>query len=139
MPRSCIFRVAVNTPLRRVFDYLPPLGSDNFRFVPGQRVLVPFGGNRSCVSLLIATADTTTVPTHKLKHVLQMLDDAPLFGPEHLGFLLWAAHYYHHPPGEVVLGCLPKLLRNGSRVARKFISNWRLTPAGKAVDLHTLE
>ena len=139
MPRPLILRVAVNTPLRRLFDYLPPTGSENFRLVPGQRVLVPFGKKKSSVGLLISTADTTTIPAHKLKHIHQVLDDGPLFNSEHLGFLLWAAHYYQHPPGEVVLGSLPKLLRNGSRAIQKNITSWKLTPAGKALDLANLD
>ena len=39
-------QVALDTPLRRVFDYLPPAGMDPARIEPGMRVLVPLGRSR---------------------------------------------------------------------------------------------
>lgn len=139
MARTCILRVAVDTPLRRLFDYLPPHESSYGAFVPGQRLLVPFGKNRSCVGMLVTISDRSTIATHKLKRVLQVLDTDPLFEPAHLDFLLWASRYYHHAPGEVILGNLPKSLRSGAPAVRKNIYSWKLTPAGEKSDLHILD
>lgn len=131
--------MAVDTPLRRLFDYLPQHDSSHAAFVPGQRLLVPFGKNRSCVGMLVTISDTSAIATHKLKRALKALDTAPLLTLDHLDFLLWAARYYHHAPGEVILGGLPKSLRSGAPAVRKNIYSWRLTPAGKMFDLHTMD
>ena len=140
MSRSCILRVAINTPLRRLFDYLPPHNSDSCQqLIPGLRLLVPFGKHKSCVGVLVTITDTTAIATHKLKRVLQVLDSDPLFAPKHLDFLLWAANYYHHPPGEVILGIFPKTLRDGSPANIKTTPNWQLTSAGKVLDLVVLD
>ncbi|MGM0594605.1 MAG: hypothetical protein ACQETD_08720, partial [Pseudomonadota bacterium] len=40
-----ILRIAVPSPLRRLFDYLPPAQAAG-SFVPGQRFLLPFGRSR---------------------------------------------------------------------------------------------
>src|SRR3972149_7197930 len=139
MVRTCILRMAVDTPLRRLFDYLPQHDSGHDTFAPGQRLLVPFGKNRSCVGMLVTISDTSMIATHKLKRALKALDAAPLFEPAHLDFMLWAARYYHHAAGEVILGSLPKSLRSGAPAVRKNIYSWRLTPAGKMFDLHAMD
>ena len=137
--RVCILRVAINTPLRRLFDYLPPPESGGECIYPGQRVLVPFGKNRSVVGLVAEITKTTQVPPRKLKHIVQALDPDPLFKPDHLEFLLWTAQYYQHPPGEVILGNLPQLLRSVKPATPSTTCLWRLTPAGKSLDLNTLK
>ena len=139
MVRTCILRVAVETPLRSLFDYLPPQDSNLAAFVPGQRLLVPFGKSRSCVGILVTIDDTSRIANHKLKRVLKVLDHAPLFASDHLDFLLWAAGYYHHAPGAVILGTLPLSLRSGGQAVRKNVYIWRLTPAGETIDLHALD
>src|SRR3989304_4745945 len=139
MIRTCILRVAVDTPLRSLFDYLPPHESSYASFVPSQRFLVPFGKNRSCVGILVMIDNASTIATHKLKRALKALDINPLFAPDHLDFLLWAARYYQHAPGAVILGNLPISLRNGAPAIRKNIYSWRLTPAGEKIDLHALD
>jgi len=61
-----ILRVALNSPLRNLFDYLPP---DNYaprQFAPGQRLQVPFGKSGVRIGIIISLADTTQVPKHKL-------------------------------------------------------------------------
>jgi Primosomal protein N'' (replication factor Y) - superfamily II helicase len=122
MPHPCVLRVAINTPLRRLFDYLPPPDIDIRKLVPGMRLLVPFGKGKPRVGMLAEFADCSNVETPKLKHVLRVLDQGSLFEPGHLEFLLWAAEYYHHPAGEVILNSLPKPLKNGEPAKkRKYI------------------
>ena len=54
MDNALILKIALDTPLRRVFDYLPPdLIRDPIR--PGVRVRVPFG-RRQIIGILVATA-----------------------------------------------------------------------------------
>ncbi len=131
-----ILRIAIPSPLRRLFDYLPPCqAADNF--VPGQRYLVPFGRSRQ-VGILIAVTDHSMVPAEKLKPALKQLDGVPLFDQHLMGLLRWACDYYHHPPGEVFTTALPVLLRGDHRAQVQGIQVWRLTAAGQSLDREQL-
>jgi primosomal protein N' (replication factor Y) (superfamily II helicase) len=128
---AVILQVALDMPLRRVFDYLPPQGwdgRDNPK--PGVRVRVPFGGRR-LIGILVATPLESTVPASKLKAALEILDQDPVLDPVTFDLLRWAAEYYHHPPGEVFAAALPGSLRAGQATLAT-IESWVLTPAGRA-------
>ena len=125
-----ILQVALDLPLRRVFDYLPPLGwEDPETLKAGVRVRVPFG-RRSLIGILVATLEQSTVPASKLKAALQILDREPVLDPVTFDLLRWAAEYYHHPPGEVFAAALPGSLRAGQATLTT-IESWVLTPAGR--------
>jgi len=125
-----ILRVAVPSPLRRFFDYLPPPRAP----LPavGSRVRVPFG-RRRVVGIVTAVVEESSVPAHRLRAVEAVLDPRPLLDSESLALLRWAAAYYHHPPGEVFGAALPAPLRHGESAAGGGPKCWRLTAAGKAV------
>jgi primosomal protein N' (replication factor Y) len=115
---SPILKVAVNVPLSREFDYLPPQrgqspfaqkGSDP---VVGCRVLVPFG-RRQQVGMVVGYAGTSDVPAGKLKRCSEMLDDKALLSDADLWLIRFVSDYYHHPIGEVVAATLPSHLRHG--------------------------
>src|SRR5580658_8740052 len=74
---ALILKIALDTPLRRVFDYLPP-GSVRDSIRPGVRVRVPFG-RRQIVGILVATAPDSDLDPTKLKRALEVLDEAPVF------------------------------------------------------------
>lgn len=124
---SIYVRVALDTPLRRTFDYLPRAGAP----LPaiGARTWVPFGRQKR-VGLVVEHVHETDAAPDKLKTVGEPLDAEAILDPQLLGLLLWAADYYHHPIGEVLFTALPKRLRDGapSRVARTV---WELTGAGR--------
>src|SRR5689334_7142468 len=80
-----VLRVALDTPLRRLFDYLPPAAAAG----PGQRVRVPFGRQR-LVGLVMEEAATSDVPADRLKPVLEVLDDEPVLDRSALELLKWA-------------------------------------------------
>jgi primosomal protein N' (replication factor Y) (superfamily II helicase) len=121
-----IFRVALDTPLRRLFDYLPPsLGA--VQPAVGARVRVPFGRQR-LVGVITGLADHSDVPAARLRPILEVLDATPVLDGGLGKLLRWAAEYYHHPLGEVLAGALPRALRLGaSSVARE--ERWLLTEA----------
>ncbi len=123
-----IYKIAIDTPLRRLFDYLP--AAQGPQALPGMRVLVPFGRQR-IAGLVIETAGESELPATKLRQVLQVLDTAPLFDHAMLGFLRWAADYYHHPVGQVMATAMPKLLREGRDVT-VYERRWRITQEGRA-------
>jgi primosomal protein N' (replication factor Y) len=127
---SVILQIALDTPLRRIFDYLPPTealpGLAPPR--PGVRVLVPFGRQR-LIGILVGIVSETTVPLHKLKAALEFLDDRPVFDAVTFELLQWAADYYHHPIGEVYAAALPAALRLGQPTAES-TERWSLTTLG---------
>jgi primosomal protein N' (replication factor Y) (superfamily II helicase) len=124
---ALILQVALDTPLRRVFDYVLPAGLD--APAPGVRVRVPFGRQR-LIGILVATSPESAVPASKLKAVLEILDERPVLDAVTFGVLRWAAEYYHHPIGEVFAAALPGSLRAGQATLASSVS-WVLTPAGR--------
>ena len=129
-----ILRVAVASKLRRLFDYLPPAGAERGSLAPGMRVRVPFGhGTR--IGLVVEWADEASVPAEKLRAILGVMDEEPLLPTSALAFLRWAAEYFHHSPGEVLLGTLPPALRRGRVPASDRPTRWRLSEAGRGAAL----
>jgi primosomal protein N' (replication factor Y) (superfamily II helicase) len=126
--KPSICRVALDTPLRRTFDYrieadraAPPLGS---------RVSVPFG-RRQLVGVAISLESESEVDESKLKSISRTLDPEPTFDAPLLKLLRWATEYYHHPIGEVIAAALPKLLREGAPLVSQ-TEYWAATDAGIA-------
>ncbi|MEX0963455.1 MAG: primosomal protein N' [Pseudohongiellaceae bacterium] len=107
--RGTVLQVAVPSPLRRVFDYLP-LANDPA--LPGTRVKVSFG-RQQLIGIVLAQCNSSTLNEKKLKPILAVLDHEPLLNESLFQLLLWAANYYQHPLGEVLAAALPAKLRNG--------------------------
>ena len=111
-----ILRIALDTPLRRAFDYRPPADlpttAPAHDLKPGVRVRVPFG-RRRLVGVLLETVSESAIEPGKLKAALDILDQEPIFDPVTFEVLRWAADYYHHPIGEVLAAALPAPLRAG--------------------------
>jgi primosomal protein N' (replication factor Y) (superfamily II helicase) len=129
-----ILRVALDVPLRRLFDYqAPELGSlaacgTQPAVVVGARVRVPFG-RRRLVGVVVETAAASELPPEQLKAAFEALDAQPILDDGALGLLKWAADYYHYPLGEAVAAALPKALRLGAPAMRHERS-WSATPDG---------
>lgn len=134
---NVILRVAVPSPLRRTFDYLAPPGVPPRQLAPGMRLRVPFG-RRRVIGVLIEVTGHTRVDPSRLKPAQEVLDSRPLLQPGLIKLALWAADYYHHPPGEVFAHLLPSLLRQGRAARRRMQTLWEVTPQGAAVDPATL-
>ena len=124
-----VLRVALDTPLRRLFDYLEP-EAGGAAIVPGMRVRVPFGRQR-LTGLVIASAAHSEVPAERLKPVLEVLDPRPVLDTALLELLGWAAQYYHHPIGAVFAAALPRALRLGAPAAARE-ERWLATATGAA-------
>ena len=127
------FRIAIPTPLRRHFDYLAPVNFHSKTPVAGVRVRVPFG-RQTLVGTLLEIVHETDVPLNKMKAVIEVLDDKPVFDAELLQLLRWCTLYYHHPIGEVMQNALPVKLRQGAQTKIKGIRRWQLTSEGELVD-----
>src|ERR1700744_4022998 len=126
MTPARVFRVALDTPLKRLFDYLPPASTFfpagdvaatatpvEAPIEPGMRVRVPFG-RQKLVGIVMETATSSDLPLERLKPILEVLDSRPVLDTSALGLLQWAAEYYHHPVGEVLSTALPKAMRLGA-------------------------
>ena len=118
MTQPLILRLALPTPLRRLFDYLPPQPIDPKALIPGVRVKVPFQ-SRTLVGILTGVAHSSTISYEKLKPALEILDVEPILPPDIYQLSQWAADYYHCALGEVLSSALPVLLRKGKPAAVK--------------------
>lgn len=111
-----ILKVALPTPLRRLFDYLP---NDDIaacqNIQPGVRVQVPFG-RRTLVGIVMNITQKSDIELAKLKPIAALLDEKPLFPKDLLNFFNKAAQYYHHPIGEVVFSGLPQALKQDKKL-----------------------
>ncbi len=129
-----MLRVAINVPLSREFDYLPPAAGP--LPVPGSRVLVQFGPRRQ-VGLVLGHASGSDVPSGKLRRCLEILDDEPVLGAAELRLVRFTSDYYHHPIGEVVAAALPALLRQG-KALHPIVESISITDIGESADVETL-
>ena len=88
-----ILRLALPSPLRRLFDYLAPPGVSARDLQPGARLRVPFG-RREMIGVLIEISDHSEVPAGKLKPALQLLDLQAPVPPALMRLCQWTAQYY---------------------------------------------
>lgn len=122
-----VLRLAVPSPLRRSFDYWPPIDSDAgdwSSLQPGMRVLVPFG-RRRVVAVLLEVARESQVDATRLKCALQVLDPHTVFSAALMRVFLWAAAYYQHPVGEVFATLLPVRLRQPNLPRKPGMTRWQ--------------
>lgn len=129
-----ILRVALDVPLDTLFDY----SAEGCGEIPvGSRVLVSFG-RRRMVGVVAEIADRSDLPPARIKPVQHVFRDSPPLAAEILRLLRFCADYYHHPLGEVLLNALPVPLRQARPVSAAKSAGYRLTEAGRAVDLDAL-
>src|SRR3569833_2832427 len=128
-----VLQLAVPTPLYASFDYLLPAGCNPAVLQPGMRLRLPFGRSQ-VVGFLLAVGHESRSDVGRLRPATRQLDSHPLLGPDLLALGRWAAHYYHHPIGEVFAALLPSLLRQGKQPDEADDVGWHLTAAGRAAD-----
>ncbi len=110
--------IAVPTPLRSLFDYLPPADMPK-KLEPGVRVHISFG-SRQLVGIVVQYSEKeyTEEQYKKLKYINRVIDTQSVFNHDIWAMCLWAARYYHHPLGEVLFSALPSLLRSGINASK---------------------
>ena len=130
-----VLQVAVFAPQWKVFDYLP-LGdlfvqNDEYQYEPGARVMVPFG-HRSVLGVILAVAETSSVPLSCLKSITTIIDNTPLLPDSVLRLCKWVSQYYHFPIGEVLSVALPVLIRQGALLPEIIIEQrYQITESGR--------
>lgn len=128
-----ILRLALPSPLRRLFDYLPPKGVVEEQLRPGVRLRLPFG-RREVVGVLIEVARETEVPPDKLRAALQLLDERPPLPSALFELCQWSAQYYQHSLGDTLSWALPALLRQGEPAERRLQRFWIAQPEARPED-----
>jgi len=128
-----ILRLALPSPLRRLFDYQPPAGVPHPALQPGVRLRVPFG-RREVVGVLVEVVSHSEVPEAKLKPALELLDSTPPLPPALFKLCLWTAQYYQHSLGDTFSWALPVLLRQGEPATARQERFWHATTGARPDD-----
>ena len=136
---NCILRVAIATPLRRLFDYLPASSDNVENLKPGMRVSISFGRRKDMVGIIVDIADHSDFPKSKLKKINHVIDKEPIIKTRHLNFLIWASNYYHYSVGEVIFNSLPTWLRKNNRVETFYETVWSLTEKGIGTNVNEIK
>ncbi len=122
-----VLRVAVPTPLRRLFDYRPAGAPPAGGWRAGIRFKVPFG-RRELVGIVIACADESDLSPAQLKPIVACLDAEPL-PADWLWLCEFTARYYQHALGDTLHNALPGPLRQGRPLEARTRERWRLETA----------
>jgi primosomal protein N' (replication factor Y) len=127
-----LVRVALDVPVARLFDYR----CDDPAAGVGARVLVPFG-RQKLVGVVVSQPEGSDIPETRLRRVIAVLDETPLLQASDLRLLEFAAEYYVHPLGSVIMATLPAVLR---RVLQRELPPpaWTMTAAGRAAAVDVL-
>ncbi|MBF8268916.1 MAG: primosomal protein N' [Gammaproteobacteria bacterium] len=132
--KELILKIALDVPLRRCFDYLAEENLFKTPPRPGIRVKVPFGKSKLHTGIVLGVSQRSEIPVAKLKRIIEVIDQEPVFDPTLLQLLEWAGSYYQHPIGEVLFGALPPSLRRGEQIKSKSEYTWELTATGRQMD-----
>lgn len=130
-----VLSVAVPVPLRQTFDFIA--SDQRARLTPRTRVKVSFG-KRVLVGVIVEIKSTSDYPINKLKPVLEILDEQPLFDDALWQTLIWLSRYYLAPIGEVITGALPVVLRKDETLEPTFERAWQLTDHGRSASIDEL-
>ncbi|WP_407314443.1 primosomal protein N' [Pseudomonas sp. nanlin1] len=128
-----ILRLALPSPLRRLFDYRAPSGLVDTVFTPGMRLRVPFG-RREMIGVLIEVSDHSEVPADKLKPALALLDPVSPIPASLFRLCLWTSQYYQHSLGDTLSWALPVLLRQGELAEARQERFWHAAPTASQDD-----
>ncbi|MBM3357306.1 MAG: primosomal protein N' [Betaproteobacteria bacterium] len=122
-----VLRVALDVPVATLFDYRTEAASQSD---VGRRVVVPFG-NKTAVGVIVEVTGTSTIAPGRLKSAVRILREEPGLRAADLRLLAFAADYYHHALGAVVMAALPAPLRRlKARRAQQDQGRLALTAAG---------
>jgi len=133
---ACILRIAIPSPLRRSFDYLPPANIKQ-TLLPGMRIKVPFGRSQT-IGILLEVATQTDIDIGRLRNATAVLDRQPVLETNSLRLLQWACQYYQYPIGEVLHAALPGALRTGKAATLPKQVQWQLLPPDQRPDFSSL-
>ena len=106
--KTTLIKVAVPGPFDEGLDYSLP---ENLTTIAiGSRVSVPLRA-RHVLGIVIATNITPTISHQKIKPIIEVMDEAPLFSESHIEFCHWLGQYYHFPVGDIMISGMPQALK----------------------------
>jgi primosomal protein N' (replication factor Y) len=107
-------QVAVNLPLKDVFDYSVPLELRGAVAI-GKRVWVPFR-NRAMTGVIVKISGQTAIA--QTKDISRVIDDEPLLSPDMLALTRWMADYYFCSWGEAIEAAVAGPFKHGKTTVR---------------------
>lgn len=110
--------VAVPVPLFKTFTYAVPSEWSDISLV-GRRVSVPFG-RRTLTGVVVQECATTDL--EKVREMLDVIDEGPLFSPDMIELAMWMSSYYLSPIGETIRAMLPQGMSPESGVRIRLVS-----------------
>ncbi|MBX3180362.1 MAG: primosomal protein N' [Candidatus Hydrogenedentes bacterium] len=120
--------VVLPIPLDRTFCYaVPPSLRD--RVAPGMRAVVPVL-NRIDTGFIVAISPTPAV--EKVKSIIDLPDETPVFSREMLALCRWIADYYCCSWGEALQCAVPRGLKIGTRMRYRLVPE--MLDAGRFTD-----
>lgn len=128
-PNRHIIEVAVPLPMDKTFHYLVPEPLLD-RALPGRRVFVPFGGRKVTGYILAIAAESDFT---RLKNIIDVLDDEPLWTENELEFFRWISSYYLHPLGETLKTALPAGINIKSCKSKSGVTGSEIVSGGRKV------
>lgn len=134
----CILKIALPTPLRALFDYLPPTQPPAHALLPGMRVSASFG-KRPLTGFIVDITDHSNFETTRLKPVSEILDNEPVISSEMMRLYQWCSRYYQHSLGDTLATALPALLRKGHHYQSHQEALYQLTESGTGVEPEQLK
>lgn len=134
-----VVRVAIPSPLRRLFDYLLPDTSVDHLPVIGARVEVPFG-RQTLIGVITEITKHSELPISQLKPIYKILDPHALFPDKLRELLTWASSYYQYPIGLLFDSVLPGWIRKNKALdinsKSKRVAKNNISQLEKALDLN---
>lgn len=126
------------TPAAGVVFTEAPYGPFHYRVPPdmveslssGMRVRVPLGrSNRKVLGWCVEVVQGQR-PARSMKDVAELVDAEPLCSANMVKLVMWMAHYYQAPPGQVFDALIPAGVRGAAGTREKTF----LRPSAKALD-----
>ena len=126
---NIILSIAIPSPLRHMFDYLPPASETSIAvtsiYQPGMRIEVPFGP-RKLIGIIESIKSTSSYSSKKIKTASRLPDRTPVIPNDIMQLCRWAAVYYHYSLGKILSQVLPKDLRKGKPATQRSIRLWQV-------------
>ena len=109
MLKKTILNIAIQTPVKSLFDYSINLDS-KIKPEIGQRIQVPFG-NKKRLGFIHDISSSSKISNRKLKPFTEIIDETPVIDNHTRDLIKWCSNYYHYPIGMAYSAVVPKYLR----------------------------
>lgn len=87
------------------------------RIQEGVRVVVPVSGRKITGIIVGRSSHPGDIPSQKVKDILDIVDEVPIFTQGIKNIWEWMAHYYFSAPGAALQTILPRTVRHQSTVS----------------------